>query len=89
MRELGMQAYQAERAASGFRRRDEQSILELGSFDEGSEYLDRAKSYIQQLEQQMQEEVRKGKEPDPGWDVESLRADVKEMAAKLNIQSEK
>ncbi|HET6418145.1 MAG TPA: hypothetical protein VFG22_17750, partial [Polyangiales bacterium] len=81
LRELGLRAYQSQRAAQKFRRHDELSLIKLAQLrHDRVQYLSAAREQIEYLEKTMLEDLSAPDDfKDTGWDAESLR---KELAPK-------
>ena len=76
LRALGQPAHAMYRAAQRFRRRDEQSVRELGRMrHDRKAYISAARERIAALEELMIAELEGGgqQERDAAWDAESLR----------------
>jgi monovalent cation:proton antiporter-2 (CPA2) family protein len=79
MRKLGFRAYQCERLARAFRRHDEASLNRLSTLfgQDQKVVFAAARQALEETERLMHQESRRGfGNDDPGWDNESLRADV-------------
>lgn len=76
---LGQRRYRATRAAHTFRKHDEHALAELSEArKDRSRYLSVAREKIAELERLLQSDVDdKALERDAGWDVESLREEVR------------
>ena len=79
MRILGVRAHRAHRAAKTFLKHDENALLELSAMRaDKKEYLSAARQYIAELEELIQsDDADPELERDAGWDVDSLREEVK------------
>jgi voltage-gated potassium channel Kch len=76
---LGHRRYRSTRAARAFHRHDEQALADLaGARQDRSRYLTVARQKIAELERLLQSDLdEKSIERDAGWDVESLREEVR------------
>jgi CPA2 family monovalent cation:H+ antiporter-2 len=75
---LGKRAYTANRLARTFLRHDEANLKKLASIRDPDEYIVAAKNYIEELELIVQADTKDpALERDGGWDVESLREEVR------------
>ncbi|MFB3056188.1 MAG: cation:proton antiporter, partial [Ignavibacteriaceae bacterium] len=79
MRMLGVRAYRAHRAAKTFLKHDEKALRELSLMHgDKKEYLSAARLYIAELEELIQsDDTDPELERDAGWDIDSLRGEVK------------
>jgi monovalent cation:proton antiporter-2 (CPA2) family protein len=82
LRLLGHRGYQAERAARTFRRHDEAAVRELGALrGDRAAYIDVARTRIADLERILRADLaRRLDAQDDGWDVTTLREDVRRAA---------
>lgn len=80
---LGHRAYRATRAARTFKKHDEKALKHLAALrHDRKQYLSSAKDYIAQLEELMLSDLKEvSLNKDEGWDVETLREEVKQMQA--------
>ena len=75
---LGKRAYTANRLARTFLKHDEANLKKLAAIRDPDEYVIAAKNYIEELEIILQEDMKDpALERDAGWDVESLREEVR------------
>lgn len=75
---LGKRAYTANRLARTFLKHDEANLKKLASIRDPDEYIIAAKNYIEELELILQSDTNDPVlERDAGWDVESLREEVR------------
>ncbi len=75
---LGKRAYTANRLARTFLKHDEANLKKLASIRDPDEYIIAAKNYIEELELILQSDTNDTVlERDAGWDVESLREEVR------------
>jgi monovalent cation:proton antiporter-2 (CPA2) family protein len=75
---LGQRAYTANRLARTFLKHDEANLKKLASIRDPDEHLIAAKSYIEEIEQIVQADMKDAPiERDSGWDVETLREEVR------------
>lgn len=75
---LGVRAYQAHRAAKGFRRHDVAHLYEMAGMDrQVAGWANIAKQRIQELERVLRQDAQDARagDADQGWDTESLRRD--------------
>jgi CPA2 family monovalent cation:H+ antiporter-2/glutathione-regulated potassium-efflux system protein KefB len=81
MRMLGVRAH---RAAKTFLKHDENALRELSSMrGDKKEYLSAARQYIAELEELIQsDDADPELERDAGWDIDSLREEVKKIGLK-------
>jgi CPA2 family monovalent cation:H+ antiporter-2/glutathione-regulated potassium-efflux system protein KefB len=81
LRLLGFRKYQAQRAANMFRKHDEKALKHLASIrGDRQKYIDLTREKISELEEFIISDIREAEESkDSGWDVESLRDEVREM----------
>jgi voltage-gated potassium channel Kch len=84
MRMLGIRAHRAHRAAKTFLKPDENALRELSAKrGDKKEYLSAARQYIAELEELIQsDDADPELERDAGWDVDSLREEVKKSNLK-------
>ena len=77
LRQLGVRAYQAHRAARVFRRHDEESVRMMASLrDDRARYIDTARERIADLERTLlADREHQDLDRDAGWDAESARQD--------------
>lgn len=77
--ELGVRAYTATRSAQFFRKHDEHALEELAKHRKNrTSYLNLARDRIRELEQLLKQDGDSlGREKDEGWDVDSLREEIK------------
>jgi monovalent cation:proton antiporter-2 (CPA2) family protein len=69
LRALGFRAYEAQRAARFFRDYDEQSVRDLAPYAKNEkELISQARARIQTLEQLMENERARVRDPDTGWE---------------------
>ncbi|AQG78425.1 monovalent cation:proton antiporter-2 (CPA2) family protein [Spirosoma montaniterrae] len=83
MRLLGTRAYHAERSARLFRRHDEAALAELAAVrTDRKQYFSTARRRIRELEQLISsdETDRWLREVEEGWDAETLRNEMNQMA---------
>ena len=79
LRELGVPAYQAQRAAQAFRRHDERALAELTAHRHDRHYVNIARRRIEDVEETLRADQRRNSESrDAGWDVASLSEDAPE-----------
>jgi CPA2 family monovalent cation:H+ antiporter-2 len=83
---LGHRAYRAHRAARTFKRHDERALGELaGAREDRIRYLSLAREHISALERLMLSDLEdKALETDKGWDIESLRDEVRGLSGAWN-----
>lgn len=75
---LGRRMYTANRLARTFLKHDEANLKKLASIRDPDEYIIAAKNYIEELELIVQADTKdQALERDAGWDVESLREEVR------------
>ena len=75
---LGKRTYTANRLARTFLKHDEENLKKLAAVRDPDEYILAAKNYIEELELIVQADLEDtALERDSGWDVESLREDVR------------
>ena len=75
---LGTRAYTANRLARTFLKHDEANLKKLASIHDPDEYILAARTYIEELELIVQADTKDPVlERDGGWDVESLREEVR------------
>lgn len=75
---LGQRAYTANRLARTFLKHDEANLKKLAAIHDPDEHIIAAKSYIEEIEEIMQEDMKDAPiERDSGWDVETLREEVR------------
>lgn len=75
---LGKRAYTANRLARTFLKHDEANLKKLASIRDPDEYIIAAKNYIEELELIVQADTKDAAlERDAGWDVESLREEIR------------
>lgn len=75
---LGKRTYTANRLARTFLKHDEENLKKLAAVRDPDEYILAAKNYIEELELIVQADLQDtALERDAGWDVESLREDVR------------
>lgn len=75
---LGKRKYTANRLARTFLKHDEANLKKLASIRDPDEYIVAAKGYIEELELIVQSDTQDpALERDAGWDVESLREEVR------------
>lgn len=81
LRLLGFRKYQAQRAANIFRKHDEKALKHLASIrNDRQQYINLTREKISELEEFITSDIRQAEESkDSGWDVESLREEVREM----------
>ncbi len=84
LRLLGFRKYQAQRAANIFRKHDDKALKHLASIrNDRQEYINLTREKISELEEFITSDIREAEESkDSGWDVESLREEVREMNGK-------
>jgi monovalent cation:proton antiporter-2 (CPA2) family protein len=84
MRMLGVRAHRAHRAAKTFLKHDENALRELSAMrGDKKEYISAARQYIAELEELIQsDDADPELERDAGWDVDSLREEVKKAGLK-------
>jgi monovalent cation:proton antiporter-2 (CPA2) family protein len=75
---LGNRAYTANRLARTFLKHDEANLKKLAAIRDPDEYILAAKNYIEEIEIIVQSDMKDAPlERDAGWDVESLREEVR------------
>jgi monovalent cation:proton antiporter-2 (CPA2) family protein len=75
---LGKRAYTANRLARTFLKHDEANLKKLAAIRDPDEYIIAAKSYIEEIELIIQADMNDAPiERDSGWDVETLREEVR------------
>jgi voltage-gated potassium channel Kch len=75
---LGQRAYTANRLARTFLKHDEANLKKLASIRDPDEQIIAAKSYIEEIEEIVQADMKDAPiERDSGWDVETLREEVR------------
>ncbi len=81
LRLLGYRQYQAQRAANIFRKHDEKALKHLASIrNDRQQYIDLTREKISELEDFITSDIRQAETSrDSGWDVESLREEVREV----------
>jgi len=87
---LGHRAYRVQRAARTFKRHDERALEDLaGARLDRARYLSVAREKISSLERLMLSDLEeKTLETDKGWDVESLREEVKGLTGPWKDEEE-
>jgi len=83
LRLLGHRGYHAHRAARTFRRHDEESVRQIGAVrGDRAAYINLARERIADLERILLADLARGPElHDDGWDVTTLREDVRQATA--------
>lgn len=86
LRLLGFRMYQAQRAANIFRKHDEKALKHLASIrNNRQEYINLTREKISELEEFITSDTREAEtSKDSGWDVESLREEVREIYSRKN-----
>ena len=87
---LGFRMYQAKRAANIFRKYDEKALKHLSSIRSNTqEYIDLTREKISELEEFITSDIKEAeKSKDSGWDIESLREEVREIHKKAEREEE-
>lgn len=78
---LGRRSFQAHRAMNLFRRHDDTALKHLAAVrDDRKQYINQAREKIEELEKFIEADILdKSLDHDAGWDVDSLREEVRSM----------
>ncbi len=81
LRLLGRRSFQAHRAMNLFRRHDDKALKHLAAVrDDRKQYINQAREKIEELEKFIEADILdKSLDHDAGWDVESLREEIRSM----------
>jgi len=74
---LGYRAYTAKRLARTFLKHDEQNRKKLAAIRNQEEYITKTRQYIEELELIIQADAQGPVQMDSGWDIETLREEVR------------
>ncbi|MEP7258157.1 MAG: NAD-binding protein, partial [Flavitalea sp.] len=80
MKILGRRSYSAQRAARTFFKYDESKLKQLASISDREEYINTARTYMEELDRLLQADNAESKlNKDNGWDDESMISEFKEL----------
>jgi monovalent cation:H+ antiporter-2, CPA2 family len=74
---LGFRTYTAQRLARIFLKHDERNLKKLAAIRNEEEYINKTREFIEELELIIQADAQGPIQMDAGWDIETLREEVK------------